>query len=84
MCLAVAGRVLSAEGDGVTRAGIVDLGGQHREINLALVPGVEVGTWVTVHAGYAIGVLSDAEAAELADLSDEIAGLLEPLSSAGQ
>jgi len=84
MCLAVAGPVLSAEGDGVTRVGIVDLGGLHREINLALVPGVEVGTWVTVHAGHAIGVLTDAQAADLADLSDEIAGLLETPSSAGE
>ena len=76
MCLAVAGRVLSSEGEGVTRVGVIELGGQPREISLALVPGVEVGAWVTIHAGHAIGVLSDAEAVELVDLTDEIAGLL--------
>ena len=76
MCLAVAGPVVSFDGEGMTRVGLVDLAGSHREINLAMVPEAEVGTWVTVHAGYAIGVLSAEEAAELTALSDEIAGLL--------
>ena len=77
MCLAVAGPVLSIEGEGVTLAGVVDLGGTRREVNLSMVAGVEVGTWVTIHAGHAIGVLTEAEAARLVELSDEIAGLLE-------
>jgi hydrogenase expression/formation protein HypC len=76
MCLAVAGRVLSTEGEGVTRMGIVDLAGDHREINLAMAPEAEVGAWVTVHAGHAIGTLSEDEAAQLVSLSDEIAELL--------
>ena len=76
MCLAVAGRVLSTEGEGVTRVGIIDLAGEHRQISLALVPEVGVGSWVTVHAGHAIGALSEDEAAELISLSDEIAELL--------
>ncbi len=76
MCLAVAGRVLSISGEGLSRTGVVDLGGTPREVGLALVDGVEVGTWVTVHAGHAIGVLSDDEAERLLDLTDEIAGLL--------
>ena len=76
MCLAVAGRVLSVEGEGITRTGLVDLGGTPRPVGLALVDGVEVGTWVTVHAGHAIGVLSDEEADRLLELTDEIAGLL--------
>jgi hydrogenase expression/formation protein HypC len=75
MCLAVAGRVLSVSGDGVARTGVVELGGQPREINLAMVPEAGVGVWVTVHAGHAIGTLSEEEAAELAELSDEIAEL---------
>lgn len=76
MCLAVAGRVLSLEGEGVTRVGRVDLGGTPREISFAMLPEATIGTWVTVHAGHAIGTLSDVEAAELAQLSDEIAELL--------
>lgn len=76
MCLAVAARVLATEGEGVTRLGMIELGGETRRIGLALVPEAEVGSWVTVHAGYAIGVLDETAAAELAALSDEIAGLL--------
>jgi hydrogenase expression/formation protein HypC len=78
MCLAVAGPVLSIEGEGATRIGLVDLGGDHREISLALVGTIEVGTWVTVHAGHAIGTLTEAEAARLVELSEEIGALLEP------
>ncbi|MCB2224524.1 MAG: HypC/HybG/HupF family hydrogenase formation chaperone [Actinobacteria bacterium] len=76
MCLAVAGRVLSIEGEGVAREGMVDLGGTPRRIGLALVPDAAEGAWVTVHAGQAIGVLSDEDAAELVALTEEIAGLL--------
>lgn len=76
MCLAVAGPVLSTSGDGVTRLGIVDLGGQEREVNLAMVPDAGVGTWVTVHAGHAIGTLTPAQATDLARLSDEVAAHL--------
>jgi hydrogenase expression/formation protein HypC len=76
MCLAVAGRVLTVEGEGVTRTGTVELGEAPRRIGLALVPEAEVGTWVTVHAGQAIGTLTDDEASELMQLTDEIAGLL--------
>ena len=75
MCLAVAARILSDSGEGVTRIGVVELGGEQREISLALLPEAEVGMWVTVHAGHALGILSEEEAAELAGLSDEIAGL---------
>jgi hydrogenase assembly chaperone HypC/HupF len=77
MCLAVAGPILSMEGEGVTLTGVVDLGGTPRDVNLSMVSGAEVGTWVTVHAGHAIGVLTEAEASRLVELSDEIAGLLD-------
>ena len=76
MCLAVAGRILSDSGEGVTRTGVIELGGERREINLALLPEATVGMWVTVHAGYAIGILSEEEAAELAGITDEMAEYL--------
>jgi hydrogenase assembly chaperone HypC/HupF len=76
MCLAVVGRILSTRGEGVTRVGVVDLGGAPREVGLALVPEAVTGTWVTVHAGMAIGTRSEDEAVELAEISDEIARLL--------
>jgi len=76
MCLAVAARILSDSGEGVTRIGVVELGGEQREISLAMLPEAAVGMWVTVHAGHALGILSEEEAAELAGLTDEIAEFL--------
>jgi hydrogenase expression/formation protein HypC len=76
MCLAVAGRILSASGEGIDRRAQVELGGQPREISLAMLPDASVGEWVVVHAGHALRVLSDPEAEELVALSEEIAGLL--------
>ena len=49
------------------------MGGEQREINLALLSEAAVGMWVTVHAGHALAILSEEEAAELAGLTDEIA-----------
>ena len=80
MCLAVAGPILSEEGEGVVRTGMVRLGIEPRRVSLGMVPEAGVGAWVTVHAGHAIGTLTDAEAAVLADLSDELAGLIRPIS----
>ena len=75
MCLAVAARILSDSGEGVTRTGVIELGGEQREISLAMLPEAAVGMWVTVHAGHALAILSEEEAAELAGLTDEIAEL---------
>lgn len=76
MCLAVAGRVIGTRGEGIEKTAMVDVAGETREISLAMVPEAAVGTWVTIHAGHALMVLSDEEAEELADLTDEIAETL--------
>jgi len=60
MCLALPARVEDIlEAD----AAIVDLGGIRKRISIALVPEVQVGDYVIIHVGYAIGML-DAEEAE--------------------
>jgi hydrogenase expression/formation protein HypC len=76
MCLAVAARIVSVHGAGLERAGTADFAGEARPIGLAMVPEAGPGDWVVVHAGYALNLLSEEEAARLAGLSDEIAGLL--------
>jgi hydrogenase expression/formation protein HypC len=63
MCLAIPGRVLSVSGDSpLTRCGRVDFGGIIKEINLGFVPEAEVGHYVLVHVGVAIGTIDENEA----------------------
>ncbi len=54
--------------------GVVETDGVRREVSLMLYPDVEVGDWVLVHAGYAIGKVDEAEAQEtlavLRDMAD--------------
>lgn len=69
MCLAVLGNVLD-KGDGVE--GTVDLNGNRVPTNFALVPEVERGDWVLLHAGFAIRVVPEAEARETLRLLDEL------------
>ena len=77
MCLAIPGRILSAEGSDIARTGRVDFGGIVKEINLAFVPEAEIGDHVLVHVGFAICVLDEAEARRVFDHLQEL-GAIEP------
>ncbi len=69
MCLAIPAQVVELrEGDGA----VVDLAGVRKEISLALVDGVAVGDYVTVHVGYALTKLDPEEAAKTLALFAEI------------
>jgi hydrogenase expression/formation protein HypC len=70
MCLALPARVASIEADG---QGVVDLAGVRKRISLALVPEAEVGDYVIVHVGHAIGVLDPEEARATLRLLAELA-----------
>jgi len=54
MCLALPARVIALDGADMA---VVDLGGVRKRISIALVPEVQVGDYVIVHVGYAIGML---------------------------
>ncbi len=60
MCLAIPARILERLPDG---SAVVDLGGVKKKISLSLVEDADVGDYVIVHVGYAIGKL-DVEDAE--------------------
>jgi hydrogenase expression/formation protein HypC len=60
MCLALPARVVERLPD---EQASVDLGGIRKTISLALVPEAQVGDYVIVHVGHAIGLL-DADEAE--------------------
>ena len=53
------------------------MGGVSRVVSLALTPQAEVGEYVIVHAGYAIGILDEQEALETLELFRQMAELAE-------
>ena len=85
MCLGVPGKVLSiGENAQGMIMGAVSFAGVNKEICLAYVPETKPGDYVIVHAGFAISIINEQEAAEtfeilrqmgeLADLEEEGAG----------
>lgn len=51
--------------DPLSAGGRVDFGGIVKEINLAYVPEAQPGDYVLVHAGFAISVIDEEQAAEI-------------------
>ena len=60
MCLAMPGKVISIEDDKMY--GTADFEGIKKRIIVALVPKVNIGDYVVVHAGSAISILDEEEA----------------------
>ena len=61
MCLALPARVIELRD---LQQAVVELGGVHKTISLALVDGIEPGDYVIVHVGYALTKLDPEEAAQ--------------------
>jgi hydrogenase expression/formation protein HypC len=73
MCLAVPGEILEITGpDALLRQAQVSFGGTRKEVSLALLPQASVGDYVLVHAGVAIGVVDEEEAARIFDLLEQL------------
>ncbi len=72
MCLALPGKVISVEGEGLERSAVVEVGEETRQVSLALLPEAEVGDWVLFQTGYALQVLPEDEVAQLLDLIGEV------------
>ncbi len=75
MCLAVPMKLVERQ----EALGVAELDGVRREVSLMLQPDAEVGQYVLVHAGYAIGVVDEAEATETLELLRQVAGSMESL-----
>ena len=69
MCLAVPTRITHIDGEMAE----VELDGVSRLVSLAMVPEVQSGDYVLVHAGYAITVVDESEAMETLRLFEELA-----------
>lgn len=59
MCLAIPARLVDKRDHDQA---VVDLGGIRKPISIALVPEAEVGDYVIVHVGHAIGMIDPEEA----------------------
>lgn len=68
MCLAIPAQVKSINENNLAT---VDILGVTREVALDLTPSVEVGSYVLIHAGFAIEVVSEEAAQETLDLIKE-------------
>ena len=67
MCLGVPGKITSIkepEQGSKERIATVDFQGSQVNVSLAMLPKADVGGWVLVHAGFALTLLDEQEAAE--------------------
>ncbi len=64
MCLGIPGKIVEIFDMDGTLMSIVDFGGVKQEVCIATVPEVQLGSYVIVHAGFALNELSESEAQE--------------------
>lgn len=69
MCLAIPAKVAQFEANGIAT---VDIAGVTRKVSLDLVPDAEIGSWVLVHAGFAIEVVDEQFAQETIELLKQV------------
>lgn len=70
MCLGIPARIVSLDESKFLAE--VDIMGNIKQVSVMLTPGVEIGSWVVVHAGQAITVVSDDEARESIAIWEEL------------
>ena len=57
MCLGLIGEIVAIEGEGIERRATLE--GSSRPVSLLTLPEAEVGDMISVHAGFAVAVLSE-------------------------
>jgi len=68
MCVAVPARIKEIKNN----SALISYMGLEREIDISLVPDVEIGDFVIVHAGFAIQIIDRNEAEKTLELFNEI------------
>jgi len=79
MCLAVPGKIIEIFERSGLQMGKIDFGGVYREACLAYVPEAKLGDYTVIHVGFALNLLSEAEALETLTMLKEIADINEDL-----
>ncbi|MFC2343822.1 MAG: HypC/HybG/HupF family hydrogenase formation chaperone [Negativicutes bacterium] len=80
MCLAVSAKIIEIQDALAT----VELRGVRRSVSLMLLPEAKVGDYVLVHAGFAMQVVGEADAAEREALWAEMNGAPRTVNEVGR
>lgn len=72
MCLAIPGKIVTLQEAGNA---IVDIGGVRKQVNVSLLPDIELGDYVIVHVGYALSRVDEQEAQRTLNLFAELGEL---------
>jgi hydrogenase expression/formation protein HypC len=73
MCLGIPGKIITIlDEDPFSRLAEVNFSGVTKVVSLAFVPEAQAGNYAIVHAGFAISVLDEREAAETLALLQQI------------
>lgn len=76
MCLAIPGQIVEVV-DESNRIATVDVGGVHRNVNIALLDGdggAGPGDWVLIHVGFALSKVNEEEAHDTLRLLEYMGG----------
>jgi hydrogenase expression/formation protein HypC len=77
MCLGIPGKIQSIYDNYGTKMAKIDFGGVSREACIEVIPEAKPGDWTIVHAGFALNLLSEAEARETLEILEEMDALAE-------
>jgi hydrogenase expression/formation protein HypC len=75
MCLGIPGKIIEIYDRENTRMGKVDFNGVEMDVCLEAVPEAQSGSYVIVHAGFAISSMNETEARETLDMLAQIESL---------
>ncbi len=72
MCLAIPGKLIELANENGLLMGIIDVNGSKTRACLEYVPDIKVGQYTIVHAGFALKIIDEEEAAESLNLWQEL------------
>ncbi len=72
MCLAIPGKLIAISEEHGLKMGSVDISGSVTRACLEYVPDIQVGQYTIVHAGFALKIIDEEEAAESMQVWNEL------------
>ena len=72
MCLAIPGKLIELTTENGLKMGIIDVNGSKTRACLEYVPDIMVGQYTIIHAGFAMKIIDEEEAAESLKLWQEL------------